>query len=79
MIIAQLCVTRYHGWRSTKHLSMASALVAMALLASACLKPNKCEVDYTVSDSWSGGFVADVAIKNLLGLRTIVMSRVKVI
>ncbi|MDG2307084.1 MAG: glycosyl hydrolase family 18 protein [Candidatus Binatia bacterium] len=40
-------------------------LAALMIVATACPKNKKCEVDYTIQSSWNGGFVAEILVTNL--------------
>lgn len=51
--------------RGAELLSAITAVVVLALLATGCPKNKKCEVEYTIAESWNGGFVAHAVVKNL--------------
>lgn len=55
-----------HGRARRKAMAF-TAMIALAALAGGCVKTKKCEVEYTIGDSWSGGHIANIAVKNLRG------------
>ncbi len=53
-----------HGSRGRRAVAFCSS-GALAVLATGCPKAKTCEIDFTVTSSWNGGFVAEVLVKNL--------------